>query len=327
MTGRRGFVIRIAVSLGLLAALFKFGGVAPADVAARIRDAPPAPLLAAAGVYCVLGTVLRGWRWRALIRDLGHQITLWRCTEIFLIGTTFNQVLPTGIGGDVVRSVMLGRDGLGPARAASTVLVERAEGMVALLAVGVVMLSVAGTGMPPGIRLLMVVAAIGGVGGAVVLRRGEAFRSRSAHLPLIGKLARHPGVVRFTESFGEYSLRAVSWAFALSVAFAGLLVVANRLLGMALGAENVGWPVWGLVVPLIALSLMVPSIAGLGVREWTYVGLLGALADPPIGRDTAIAVSLAFHGLNLLLAFAGGVLMAAGAVRDAARTGSPPADR
>lgn len=317
-TGRAVF-LRVAVSAVLLAMLFKVGGVSPADVVARIRDARPIPLLAAAGAYCLLGTVLRGLRWRALIRDLGHQITLWRCTEIFLIGTAFNQILPTGIGGDVVRSVMLGRDGLGPARAASTVLVERAEGMMALLAVGVVMLSVAGTGMPPGIRLLMLAAACGGVVGAVVLRRGEAFRGRVTHWPVIGKVATHPGVVRFSASFGEYSLGALLWAFVLSVAFAGLLVIANQQLGVALGAEHVSWAVWGLVVPLIALSLMVPSIAGLGVREWSYVGLLGSLAHPAIGRDTAIAISLAFHGLNLLLALAGGLLMGAGAVRDALR--------
>jgi hypothetical protein len=65
-------------------------------------------------------------------------------------------------------------------------------------------------------------------------------------------------------------------------------------------------------VPLIALSLLVPSIAGLGVREWTYVGILGALPSAGVGAASATAISLAFHGLNLLLALAGGVLLATG---------------
>jgi uncharacterized protein (TIRG00374 family) len=299
------------VSVVLLALLFLYGPVSVADLKEVVVGARPVPFLVGAFLYCVVGTVVRALRWRVLIEDLGFSVSLNRCTEIFLIGTTFNQVLPTGIGGDVVRTVMLGRDGMGPARAASSVVVERATGMVALLAMGFAVVWVA-EGFPPALRLLLLGACVMAAVGGLFLRRGEAFRTRSTGIPLLGRVARHPGIQRFSESFADYSGAALLRAFALSAVFAVLLALTNWSLGIAFGAEEVSLLQWALLTPLIALSLLVPSIAGLGVREWTYVGLLGALPGAPVAAAAATAISLAFHGLNLALAMVGGVLLLRG---------------
>ncbi|MFQ5460545.1 MAG: flippase-like domain-containing protein, partial [Anaerolineae bacterium] len=308
--GRKA-ALRIAVSLGLLALLFRFGGVSAGQVARALGSARPGPMVAALVLYAGFGTWLRALRWRVLIRALGHDIRLGRALEIFLIGTTFNQFLPTGFGGDVVRTLLLGRDGLGRARAASTVLVERATGMLALVLVGVAILPVAGPGVAPAVRLLLVASGAIGVVGIVGLKRAAGIRSRATGVPGLGRVAGHGGVARFADSFGEYDGRPLAATLGLSVLFAALLIATNFLLGLAFGIDQIALRQWALMVPLVALSLLVPSIGGLGVREWTYVGLLGAM-DPPVAAGTATALSLTFQGLNLVLAAAGGLLLAAG---------------
>ena len=125
----------------------------------------------------------------------------------------------------------------------------------------------------------------------------------------MGWLFARPGIARFVDSFADYSrnalLTSTGWAFA----FALLLVGANALLGRAVGIEQAALLDWAILVPLTALSTLLPSVGGWGVREWTYVGLLGTL-DPPVSADTATAVSLLFGGMNLILAATGALLTA-----------------
>ena len=319
--------LRAAVSLGLLIALFRFGGVdarAVADVlAAALRR--PWPLAAAVLLYAVAGSLVRGLRWQALVRPLGHPMTLARSTELFLVGTFFNQVLPTGMGGDVPKTLLLARDGaadgLGRARAASSVLLDRALGLMPLLAIGLVALPLAGDGIPPLVAALLAGFGVAGLGGLALLVRADLWQTTATRIPGLGWLLRRASVQRFVGSFAEYGLRGLLVATGWGFAFALLLVGANAFLGRAAGipAEQAGLAEWALVVPLVALSILLPSLAGWGVREWSYVALLGALATP-VPAHTATAVSLLFQALNLLLALVGGALYA---LRGGARAAAP----
>jgi uncharacterized membrane protein YbhN (UPF0104 family) len=304
---RLGTVLRIAVSLVLLALLFR--NVAVAEVVDELRGVQPVPLTGAILLYVVAGTFVRGNRWRTLIVSLGQAISVVRAMELFLVGTFFNQLLPTGIGGDVVRALVLARDGLGRARAFSSVLVDRALGILPLLAVGLVALAVAPRQAPPMVAGLLLLVGLAGVAGIVVLFQAHRLRGRVTRLPLVGWLFTRPGIARFVDSFADYSrnalLTSTGWAFA----FALLLVGANALLGRAVGIEQATLRDWAILVPLTALSTLLPSVGGWGVREWTYVGLLGTL-EPPVSADTATAVSLLFGGMNLLLAASGALLTA-----------------
>jgi len=310
VTRRRLSVLaRVAISACLLALLFRTVGVA--EVAAELRAARPLPLLGAVALYCVLGTWVRALRWRALVVSLGQPITLRRVTELFLVGTLFNQLLPTGLGGDVVRSLMLAREGMGRARALNTVIVDRALGILPLLAVGLAAVLLApGRAAAPVTGALLVTGTAATV-ALVMLFRAHRWRRRLERVPGLGWLARRPAAARFADSFGEYHGRALAGATSLALAFTFLLVATNALLGRAVGIHGAGLADWAVVVPLASLSLLLPSVGGWGVREWTYVGLLGLL-HPPVGAHTATAVSLLFGALNLLLAAAGALLTVTG---------------
>ncbi|MBK6767748.1 MAG: flippase-like domain-containing protein [Ardenticatenales bacterium] len=304
---------RVAVSVGLFALIYKQGGKdVVGNVVENLRRSADHPwlLVAAAVMYAGIGTIVRGWRWQALVRPLGYPITLSRASELFMVGTFFNQILPTGVGGDAVKAALLARDarphGLGGARAVSTVLVDRAVGLLPLLAFGLVALP-----FTPGVTTSMAVflACIGvaGVVGLGLLMRADLWWSLAERLPLVGWLVHRPVVARFVGSFAEYGVRALAVALGWGVVFSVLLVGTNAVLGRAVGIDSVSVATWTAVVPIVALSAMLPSIGGWGVREMGYQVVMGALT-PPVVADQALAVSILFQAVNLLVSAVGGVL-------------------
>jgi len=313
MRSRRSAILRVFISAGLLAVLFGYV-VDPRAVLAQLHVASQRPgyLLAAAVLYCLLGSIARGYRWRALIRSQGHPISVARSSELFLVGTFFNQFLPTGIGGDIVRALMVAQDGLGRARAANTVIVDRALGLLPQFALGLVALAVARNHAGGVVAPTLLAAGIIGIVGLSVLFRADAWGGHATHLPGFGRAWRHPGVARFIGSFGEYDRRALVTATAWGFAFALLQVGSNAALGWSLGIDQMGLLDWAIFVPLVALSTLLPSIGGWGVREVLYVGLLSQVT-PPVSQADATALSIMIGGLNLVVAAAGGLVLALGA--------------
>lgn len=305
--------VRVAISLGLFGLIYVQGGQQIVrDIGTGLKEAAGRPwlLVAAIVMYTGLGTFIRGLRWQALVRPLGYPITLWRSSELFMVGTFFNQVLPTGVGGDAVKALLLARDarpqGLGRARAVSTVLVDRGMGLFPLLAFGLMALPFT-PGVRPAVALFLVFIGLAGIVGVTLLMRADLWWSRAERLPGIGWVVRRPAVARFVGSFAEYGLRALLVALGYGIIFALLLVGTNAALGRAAGIDGVGLATWATIVPLVALSAMLPSIGGWGVREFGYATVMGALT-PPVGGGKAVAVSLLFQAVNLLVSIAGGVL-------------------
>jgi uncharacterized membrane protein YbhN (UPF0104 family) len=71
-----------------------------------------------------------------------------------------------------------------------------------------------------------------------------------------------------------------------------------------------------LVSPVITLVLLVPvSINGLGTRDFTYQALFVPAGVVP---QDALAMSLAYHALNLVTAIIGGVMYALMGMAEAA---------
>lgn len=306
-------VFRVAVSVGLLWLIYAVGGkdlLIKVGQNLRAAAAHPWLLVAATVMYAGLGTVVRGFRWQVLVRPLGYPISLWRSSELFMIGTFFNQILPTGVGGDAVKAVLLARDarpyGLGGARAVSTVLVDRGMGLLPLLAFGLVALPFT-PGVTPTVTAFLVLIGLSGVVGLGLLMRADLWQSYAERLTPLRWILHRPAVARFIGSFAEYGTRALLISLGWGTLFTFLLVDANALLGRAVGIESMSLATWATVMPLVALSAMLPSIGGWGVREMGYWTLMGALT-PPVAQDKAVAVSLLFQAVNMLVSLAGGAL-------------------
>jgi len=96
--------------------------------------------------------------------------------------------------------------------------------------------------------------------------------------------------------------RRLVLCFLAALGFHGLNVAIHVVLGRAFGID-LSVAAWCLVYAGIALLLLLPvSIAGLGVREGGYVGLL-AVFDVPANQ--ALSFSLVFFAFTLLGALLG----------------------
>jgi uncharacterized membrane protein YbhN (UPF0104 family) len=71
-------------------------------------------------------------RWRVISTDCGAPLATTQAFRFNLIGTFFNQTLPSSIGGDAVRLWLVARGGAGWRAATYSIFVDRAIGLIAL---------------------------------------------------------------------------------------------------------------------------------------------------------------------------------------------------
>jgi uncharacterized membrane protein YbhN (UPF0104 family) len=279
-------VLRPIVSIGLLAWLgwrTDWGRVGHAFAQMRLDF-----WLAAVGVY--LGAqLLSGLRWQLLARPLGFQESLRRFTAFYFIGMYFNLLLPTSVGGDVIRAWCL--DGKKGRRlnAFVSVLVDRISGLIILLLVACVGVAV----YPQPLPVLVVGSVWGMAAGALlgillmpVLTRwlGDSRFERLSQLAEgVQFYLRHPGLMLGTA------------ALSLLVQLANVVLV--WLVGLAIGVP-VPAAYYLILVPLVTLLTMLPiSLNGMGIREWTT-----SLFLQPLGVSQGAALCLALLWFLVLTA-------------------------
>lgn len=318
--GRRWWVVPLrlilsALMLGVLVAKvpdFDWGSMWPTWSATTLA------WLATAGVLTFTGVVLSAFRWREVLGALGVRARFRRLVSHYLACQFVSNVLPTTIGGDVLRVTRLTREsGDGPDSFASVVL-ERLTGWLVLPVITII-----GFTVNPGLRELGRATHVAlAIAVATLLALG-AVLFIADHPRLGGRFAGQEGWTRFLGAvhLGIERLRRSPRA-ALSVLAAGLLyqlvlVLAAVAAARALGIADVGLTFLLAFFPAVLIAQVLPiGISGLGVREGAFVLFLGPLGVPP---EQAVALGLLLYGLNLAVSLAGAPAFAIGhrAGRDA----------
>jgi hypothetical protein len=78
------------------------------------------------------GQWLSAWRWWLLLRPVRLDVPYLRMVAFYFIGMFFNIFLPTIVGGDAVKAILLARETGAPARSTMSVFMERNVGLFAL---------------------------------------------------------------------------------------------------------------------------------------------------------------------------------------------------
>jgi len=304
-------ILKIVVSTGLLVYLFLT--VDLGTFWATLRQARW-EYLVLAGALMLLGTALRALRWQVLLEAQAIHVPLRRLVELYFAGAFFNITLPTGLGGDAVKMMELGRTTGKVPEAIGTTLVDRAIGLWTLFVMALAALPFSYHLLPGdnGLYVLLLsVAAV--VGGWVVMG--------TPLIPWLGSKIRLPGqesLERFYRSVSSLGYPALGKACLVSLVFNIMLVLFNGLIATGLGV-NLPWGIWLLFTPIISLSLALPiSIGGLGVREQTVTILLGTMG---VSASTSLAVSLMIYFLtNIVVGLVGGVWYGLEGARELARS-------
>jgi uncharacterized membrane protein YbhN (UPF0104 family) len=249
-----------------------------------------APLgLGLAGLAAATQFVLLVWRWQLVIRILGGGAVGLGPLSVFL-GHSFlvGQVLPSSVGGDVARTVMLARL-TGTADAARSVVCDRLLGFASLALLAVPTLPIIAArigGVAP--FLTLTIAALGMIVAvvALILASQSIFRA----VPWLGRfLAKVVGDLRLTLCSGNVSLVTG----ALAVGSNLLSVILIYIFGLAIGADLRAIDCLVLVPPGLMASVLPISLSGWGAREGALVAAFSLVqADPTGVAATSVMLGL-----------------------------------
>ncbi|SHH62693.1 lysylphosphatidylglycerol synthase transmembrane domain-containing protein [Bradyrhizobium erythrophlei] len=293
--------IKILVSLALLyLALRK---VNLTELASRINNLASLGWIVVAITVTFLQIFVGVLRWREISAECGAPLGLGQAMRFNLIGTFFNQTLPSSIGGDAVRLWLVARGGAGWRAATYSIFVDRAIGLIALAIIIVASLpwSYNLISDPHGRTALLLVdfaALSGGLGFLVFgalpwlwLRRLWGMH----HLHACAVIANR---VIFSQKHGP----AIA---VLSLLVHVLAVVIAWCVVQSIAAPVVFSQIFQLVPPVMLITMLPISIAGWGVREASMALAFGYAGLLP---NEGVNISLLYGAVTFLVGAFGGLV-------------------
>ena len=292
--------LKILISVALL--YFSLRKVNLYDLASRIQVESLGWL--ALAMLVTIGQIFLGvLRWQAVSAECGAPLQTGQAMRFYMIGTFFNQTLPSSIGGDAVRLWLVARGDAGWRAATYSIFVDRAIGLIALAVV-------IAAALPWSYRLISDFH-----GWSALLLLDLAALGAGFGFLLIGVLP-WPWLKRW---WGTHHIHACA-VIANRVLFSrehGLTVTVLSILIHVVTAviawcvvRSIAAPVtFGqllqLIPPIMLITMMPISIAGWGVREATMglaFGYAGLIANEGVN------VSLLFGAVTFLVGIIGGLI-------------------
>jgi uncharacterized protein (TIRG00374 family) len=260
--------------------------------------------LAALALY-LLGIPVRAARWQALLAAQAMRVPLGALTRLYFAGAFYSNLLPSGIGGDVVKMVELSQRTDDPPTAISTVLADRALGLLVLFALALVTLPWGWREVSPPVVLLLLALAAGSVIGIWLLLNQRLMAWLQERLPPLRKIMHRPKIAVFYRSLQRYRGKPLARAAAFSLLFNLMLIAVVALIGRSLDVD-ISLKYYLLFVPVISTLLALPiSLSGLGIREGGYVYLFTQVG---VTRAVALSMSLSFYAVSLITGLIGGAI-------------------
>ena len=278
--------------------------------------------------YLVISVALVGltvfaaiWRWRVLLATFGRRIRWSDLLGALLVGSFFNQFLPSTIGGDVVRGWWIREDLDSATQSVTIVALDRFFGVLGMCALGIVA-AVVEPDIVARLPEFWVVEILVGLGCVVLLAllrpESVAFARRVLASPIFGRLREKAMIVYRGLKVMMHARGALAGAFFLSVLIQCFIVAQYLVFSFALALSINVWELAILVMVVTLVTWLPLTINGIGLRELTLATLGGAL-----GLQTADAIALGW----LFVLFSWPVSLAGGAVYLMSGRGGPPSAR
>lgn len=270
-----------------------------------ISTIKPSSLISSLFLYLIAQAVST-YRWSLLIPE-DVRIPFRRLFSLYLIGMFFNNLLPTSVGGDVVRSYYLFKNCGKGSVAVASVFMERYMGLTALFSILLLSLLlegdiIRGTKVLPLSLLLFFLFLLGSL----------LLWNRRFHLYLADLLDRFrlQAIRELTESFttsmntyrNQAAIIGKTFLLSLLIQILGILVFFQLSKGIGMELPLL---YFFLFIPIAIVMSMIPvSLAGIGVRDGMFVYLFSIAGEPPF---KALSLSLTWFFMVLIISLSGGI--------------------
>jgi len=293
-------ILRITISISLIVYLVSTRIESFSDVIEILKSSNKFLLLLSLSTHA-LGTYITAVRWKTLLNTQGVRLSNATLSVTVLIGSFFNNFLPTSIGGDVFRAYDASKKGnISLGSSASVILVERFSGVVSAATYAIVALFLGFTaiGHRSVIVPIVIFFVISLILGFLIIN------------PSLFRLRKITSKFRFLRKISDKLANVKKYKVVLVevLVFSFLLqfsVILNWwLAAMALGI-NLSLTAFIFIVPVVAVIAMLPiSIGGIGLRENSLVIIMVAMG---VNNEKAALCSLIILFMLIIMGVIGGI--------------------
>ena len=308
-------ILQLLLSLALLAWLVSRVGL---DEIASVLTGIDWAWYLPAFLLFLFNLLLRTYRWYTLLSALSDRAPFWELFYLYFLGFFFNNFIPSGFGGDIVKVVSLRQEHGQGVEALSSVVMDRLTGLMGSSLIALVVLLWNGTrvwlgqssadlSLPPALWASVALVSLGTPLGFAFVRWGDPLGLLSSLLPFARRFTADARVQRLVGTVQLYPLSTLGRALLTSLPFTLGLVFIQYSIARALAVE-LPFYLFLLFVPIISIINLLPlSFNGLGMREGVYQLLFVPVGVP---GASAIGMSLAFYFLRVSTGLIGGLLYA-----------------
>lgn len=306
---RHSLLIRFVLMTGLLAVV-----AARVDLRGfllELRGAAAFPLIVAGGL-AYLGWVVNSYKWQILLAGAGLRCRFGELFHLNLVAQCYNLALPGQVTGEVLKAIRLSRQVDRRGVVYGSVMLDRLTGLAGLAILGWLGLLLgprpeAGS-LRFGASIIGTLAVLGGSLGILVLPK---IAWSPAWLPAIWPESRaisflaHWRGLLIARLGLDQSYRDIAITVALGTLFQAIVVALNWFIALSLGVSVSPLAIAWVMFAVSLLQVLPISIAGVGVRELTFVSLLAAYG---VAGHQALAMAELSFGSQILLGLTGWVL-------------------
>jgi uncharacterized protein (TIRG00374 family) len=300
-------VLRFVVSFGLIGLiLYLFREQLPA-VFQHLKSINPFYFLAAVIIF-FLGLIGVAYRLRLVVMAQQTELSPGLAYYVNLIALFFNNVLPSSVGGEMVKAYYLYKNANGKVSAFSAVIVDRLFGIVTMIFISMsaVLFWEQAQSSPRILSSIIFLTLFIITFGVLVFNKKIADSLCQVHIPLV------PGILLekirdIYKAIHDYRghKRIVLRCVFLTLVGQGAYIIANYLLARSLSIDiSLGF--FFFFVPIMLLIGVAPSVNGIGVREATFLFYLNEFTSP----EKALALSLLSTFFLIFIGIIGGIIYA-----------------
>ncbi|MCL5674462.1 MAG: flippase-like domain-containing protein [Candidatus Omnitrophica bacterium] len=254
----------------------------------------------------VLLTFLLASRWHAILKVFDKKSGYPYVWKLTMLGLFFNLFLPTGSGGDIARIYYLVKKKEEKLKLGISVFFDRFIGSCSVITMGVIAAVFFRKHIPAQAVSAIIIIFIILLLGWLIIIWNELAKILGRYIPF--KI--RDKIITFYYYLRNYGMKwkNVLWAILISFLVQGLSIVMQYFIVKAIVPHSVfmhiSMNLFFIFVPLIWTLQIIPSIGGLGVREFSYFFFF----TPYIGKEHAIALDVIVFFLTITQSLLGGIV-------------------